>query len=85
MELNSIYNALAPVKLVQFRNNYIPYYNTKIHEEIQICNNILTQAIKTHSPDHWRQYRNKKTLLNKEIKLLKNKYLKAKLSEKNNN
>ena len=85
MELNSIYNALAPGKLVQYRHNYLPYYNNEIKDEIKRCNDILTQAIKKNDPNYWREFRNKKNLLNKEIKNLKSKYLKSKLTQKNNN
>ena len=85
MELNSIYNALAPGKLTQYRTNYIPYYNSEIVEQIRVCNNLLTNAIKSHDQDNWREYRNKKSSVNKEIKQLKSKYLKSKLTEKNNN
>ena len=85
MELNSIYNALAPGKLVQYRHDYLPYYNNEIKDEIKRCNDILTQAIKNNDPNYWREFRNKKNLLNKEIKNLKSKYLKSKLTQKNNN
>ena len=46
---------------------------------------MLTRAIQTHSIDNWRVFRNKKALVNKEIKRAKSKYLKVKLNEKNNN
>ena len=46
---------------------------------------MLTKAIQTHDQDSWRDFRVKKSLVNKQIKKLKSKYLKSKLSEKNNN
>ena len=48
MELNSIFNALAPGKSQQFRSNYIPYYTNEIRDEISRCNKLLTDAIKTN-------------------------------------
>ena len=33
LELNMIYNILAPSKLVQHNNNHIPYYNNEIREK----------------------------------------------------
>ena len=45
LELNAIYNALAPGRLTQFKHNYIPYYNSEIKEEIRVCNNMLSKAI----------------------------------------
>ena len=85
LELNAIYNALAPGRLTQFKHNYIPYYNLEIKEEIRVCNNMLTKAIESNSQNDWRGYRNKKSYLNKEIKRLKSVYLKSKLTEKNYN
>ena len=43
MELNAIYNALAPGKLVQFRSNYIPYFTTETQNEIDLCENMLNR------------------------------------------
>ena len=45
LELNTIYNTLAPSKMVQYKTNYIPYYNNEIREEIDNCNNMLPKAI----------------------------------------
>ena len=46
---------------------------------------MLNRAIQSHDKNDWGQHRNKKSLLNNEIKKLKSKYLKSKLTEKNNN
>ena len=59
MELNSIYNALAPGKSQQFRSNYIPYYTNEIRDEISRCNKLLTDAIKTNDKENWQVFRNK--------------------------
>ena len=61
LELNSIYTALAPGKLTQFRRDYIPYYHSIIREEIEVCNAMLTKAIQTHDQDNWRDFRVKKS------------------------
>ena len=85
MELNAIYNTLAPSSIVQYKHNYIPYYNKEILEEIRLCENLLTSAIKSNERDNWRQYRNSRNILNKNIKIAKSKFLNQKLTEKNNN
>ena len=33
IELNAIYNALAPGRYEQFKNNYVPYYTNEIREK----------------------------------------------------
>ena len=85
IELNAIYNALAPGKAQQFKTNYIPYYNNEIRDEINRCNEILTKAIKTNNTENWRVFRNTRAVLNKNINSKKSEYLKSKLTEKNNN
>ena len=76
LELNTIYNTLAPSKLVQVKHNYVPYYNESMREKIYDCNQKLTNAIRTHSPDDWRAFRTERATLNKDIKVLKTEYLK---------
>ena len=68
MELNSIFNALAPGKSQQFKSNYIPYYTNEIRDEINKCNKLLTDAIQTNDKENWRVFRNTRVLLNKKIK-----------------
>ena len=61
LELNTIYNILAPSKLVQFKSNHIPYYISDIREKLKGCDNLLTQAISSKSKEDWRNFRNKGT------------------------
>ena len=53
LELNTIYNILAPSKLVQYKSNHIPYYNSDIRGKIKGCNSLLTQAISSKSKEDW--------------------------------
>ena len=60
MELNTIFNTLAPSSIVQYRTNYIPYYNEEIRNELNRYDNVMTQAIQTNDTENWRVYRNNK-------------------------
>ena len=71
--------------MVQYRNDYTPYYDREIKEKISECDSILTRAIQSHGKDDWREYRHKKTLLDKQIKIVKTKYIKHKMTEKHKN
>ena len=85
LELNTIYNILAPSKLVQFKSNHIPYYNSDICEKLKGCDNLLTQAISSKSKEDWRNFRNFRNSVNKEIKVLKTDYIKNNMTDTKNN
>ena len=34
LELNTIYNILAPSKVVQYKSDHIPYYNAEIRQKL---------------------------------------------------
>ena len=84
IELNSIYNVLAPATYHQFKQNYIPYYTPKIIDDIRYCNNLLTKAIQTHDSENWRNYRTNRSILNKNIKKVKREYIKNNLTRGKN-
>ena len=71
LELNSIYNILAPEKIVQYKSNHVPYYNQDTYTKIDHCNKLLTEAISSKDKSAWRNFRNTKHILDKEIKQLK--------------
>ena len=85
LELNTIYNILAPSKLVQHNNNHIPYYNNEIRDRLKNCNILLTKAISSKNKDDWRQFRNFRNTVNKEIKVLKTDYIREKMTDSKNN
>ena len=61
LELNTIYDILAPSKIVQFKINRIPYCNEEIITKINHCNNLLTTAINSKDQNDWRNFRYNKT------------------------
>ena len=81
LELNTIYNILAPSKVVQYKSNHIPYYNEDTHSKIKECNKLLTNAIQSKDKNDWRHYRNNKNILEKEIKTLKTNYISNKMKD----
>ena len=65
LEMNSIIDLIAPLKVVNFKKNYAPYLSDELKTELKNINNLLTNAIKSKNQDDWRLYRHKKNALNK--------------------
>ena len=82
LELNSIYNILAPEKIVQYKSNHVQYYNQDTCAKIDYCNKLLTEAISSKDKSAWQNFRNTKHILDKEIKQLKSNYISNRLSNK---
>ena len=59
IELNTIFDILAPSKIVQLKNNHIPYYDNKIRAKVKECDKLLTSAIKSNKIEDWIIGRNK--------------------------
>ena len=85
LELNTIYNILAPSKVVQYKSDHIPYYNAKIRQKLKSCDLMLSKAILSKEKDDWRNFRNFRNSLDKEIKVLKTEYIKSKMTDNKNN
>ena len=79
LEMNSIIDLIAPLKVVNFKKNYAPYLSDEIKTELKNINNLLTNAIKSKNQDDWRLYRHEKNTLNKKIDEAKTIFLKNKL------
>ena len=76
LELNSIINSIAPSKVVQYRSDYVPYYNEDILNDMTKQKAMLNRAILSNSHDDWREFKNFRTTVDKKIKNAKTDYLK---------
>ena len=83
-ELNTVINTLAPAKVVQYKVNYTPFLTDRMKRDMEFNKNLLDRAIKTHGIDDWREYRVHRNILNKQLKILKKKYIKQKFKDSHN-
>ena len=79
-ELNNIVNYLAPPKTVNYETNYAPYLNKNLREKQKSQKAYLKRAIASNNINDWREYRNFRNTLTKEIKIEKTKYIKEKFN-----
>ena len=82
LELNTIINTIAPPKVVQYRKNYVPYYNDEIRNKLIESQNLLNKAIKTYQQDDWRNFKHFRNNLSKDINNAKSKYIKDNFKDK---
>lgn len=82
LELNTIINAIAPSKKIQFKANYTPYYNNEIIENLKVSHNLLNTAIINNDQTSWREFKNFRNNLDKTIKIEKTEYIKKKFNNK---
>ena len=82
VELNTIINSIAPVKKIQYKKNYIPFYTPQIIEDIKTSNNLLNQAIVNSDQNTWREFKIFRNTLNKNIDLKKSQYIENKFKNK---
>ena len=83
LELNSIINVIAPSKIIQFSNNYIPYFDNNIKQNLQTKQNLLKNAMTTNNPDDWRNFKNFRNNLTRLIDKAKTKFYSNKFSNSN--
>ena len=76
---------MAPSQVVQYKSNHIPYYNEETYSKIKNCNLLLTTAIKSKNQNDWRNFRNNRNILDKELKKLKSNYISEKMTYTKNN
>ena len=82
IELNAIINLIAPPKIVQFRKNYTPYYTEEIRNNIKESETLLNIAIKNYNQDDWRNFKNFRNKLCKDVAQEKTKYIETKFQNK---
>ena len=59
LELNTIVNTIAPSKIVQFKKDFIPYYDDNIRQQLNETHTLLQTAIQTYEFEHWVEYKYK--------------------------
>ena len=84
VELNTIINTLAPAKIVQFKAQYTPFLTDSIKRDMEYTKILLDKAIKTHGINDWREYKNHRNTINKQLKILKRNYIKQKFKDTKN-
>ena len=63
--MNTIINTIAPSKIVQFKKDFIPYYNSNIRQQLKDTETLLQTAIHTYEFEHWVEYKNKRNITKK--------------------
>ena len=67
IELNALIDTIAPLKFLQYKKEYCPYYDNEILDHIQNNKNLLKNAIETNDKDNWRLFKNDTINLNSKI------------------
>merc|ERR1711989_541 len=80
VELGTIIDTIAPLKVKQYRKDYVPYIDSNTLNKIEENNLLLTDAITKYDAESWRQYRTNRNLINKLIKNKKQEYIKNKFN-----
>ncbi len=83
IELNSIINAIAPQKIVQYKKDFCPYFNGEIVEKLKISNDMLNEAISSNDQNKWRDFKNYRNSLSKITNEAKSNYCRANFKDKN--
>lgn len=82
LELNTIINSIAPSKIIQYKKDYVPYHNNEIRNNLKESEQLLNKAIKNYDQNDWRNFRNYRNKLSKDIDNEKNKYIQNKFRDK---
>ena len=80
LELNSIINSIAPSKKIQFKSNYVPYYNQEVISDLAISKQLLNTAISTNYVTDWTAFKIFRNTTQKKIKGLEKEFLEDKLN-----
>ena len=78
------YNTLALTKIVQFKAQYTPFLTDSIKRDMEYTKILIDKAIKTHGINDWREYKNHRNTINKQLKILKRNYIKQKFKDTKN-
>ena len=78
IELNSIIDHFTEPKIIQFTKKYIPFYNEELRNNIYENNKLLTKAIDSNEIEDWRNFKNKRNSMQKDIQKVKTSYYKEK-------
>ena len=83
IELNAIIDSIAPAKIVQYKKDFCPYYDSNIVNKLKLSNVMLTAAINSHNQNDWRAFKNDRNDLSKIIDKAKSTYCKNNFKNKN--
>ena len=62
---------MAPVKIIQVRNNYLPWMSNDTKNNIQLRNELLKKAKATSKDSDWKEYRKLRNFINNSIRMEK--------------
>ena len=77
--INQVINTLAPTRVIQCKNNYLPYVDKEIEEKIHESNAHLEVAIRTKDHGEWRYFKFLRNRIGKVIEICKRKYYAEKM------
>ena len=78
---NEILDKFAPLKVIQNRNNYIPYISKEIKELMQERNRLKEEATKTGSSQKYDEYKSMRNKVTAKLRTAKDEYFKEKFNE----
>merc|ERR1712243_133998 len=81
-EFNNIIEIIAPRTKRQIKKNYTPYLNKETREAKKKLNEIHNKAKQTQQDDDWREYKNQRATINKQVDNQKQEYITKKLNNK---
>ena len=79
-EFNNIIEIIAPRTKRQVKKNYTPYLNKETREGKKKLNQMHNKAKHTQQDDDWREYKNYRATINKQIDRQKQEYINKKLN-----
>ena len=82
-QYTNIINIISPRTIRQVRRNYTPYINKKLRHKKQQLHKLHVRATHTGDITDWTEYKNTKSILNKEITINKTNYINKKLDDSN--
>ena len=68
---NDIINTLSPPKMIQIKDDNVPFMTDEIEEDLSNLNEQLTKAICSKNIEEWRLYRSMRNVLYKSIEATK--------------
>merc|ERR1711954_230420 len=83
-EFNNIIEIIAPRTKRQTKKNYTPYLNKETREAKKKLNEIHNKAKQTQQDDDWREYKNQRATINKQVDNQKQEYITKRLNNSEN-
>merc|ERR1712240_36348 len=83
-EFNNIIEIIAPRTKRQVKKNYTPYLNKETREAKKKLNEMHNKAKQTQQDDDWREYKNQRAIINKQVDTQKQEYITKRLNNSEN-